>query len=240
MAILLGTVVGFVLAIPPGPIGMAAIRVGVNQGWQHSMRLALGAGAFDVLYCGLAMVAATFIVDSFNVLEKTSPLTPTLIQLVIVLAMIVFGLLQIKVQSTPTEQSTTEFAVGSRFQRFFQWVRTQGPFFVGVGFAIANLANPTFIPALSVMTTTVKTSTWYQESLVNDMLFSMSFGGGNVIWLMLLSRFVISQKHRMTPVFIQRIQQISGMTLIGFGTAFGIRIVVSTKWTELIKLAFSF
>ncbi len=239
IAILTGTLIGFVLAIPPGPIGMAAIRMGLRDGWTSSLRLALGAGVFDAIYCGLAMIAAGYVTALFHDLEDSSPLAPIAIQLVIVLVMIVFGWLQMRDRSA---NRTTGDRIGTEASpsAIQQWMRNHGPFFVGVGYALANLANPTFIPALSIMTTAVQASGWYTSNAPNNVLFSIAFGLGNMLWLALLSRIVVSQQHRMTPLFVRRIQQLSGLTLIGFGTMFGVRIIATTKWPELLRLLFSF
>lgn len=239
IALITGAVIGFVLAIPPGPIGMAVIRTGLREGWTSSLRLSFGAGVFDALYCGLAMIAAGYITQLFDTMEHASPLAPVLIQLVIVLAMIILGLLQLRVRPGMSASGEPEIhrRQGSSLQ---QWMRSHGPFFIGVGYALANLANPTFIPALSVMTTAVQSSDWYVSNLVNNVIFSLAFGLGNVSWLALLSRLVITQQHRMTPTFIRRIQQLSGLTLIGFGTMFGVRILATTKWTEILRLVLAF
>jgi hypothetical protein len=185
------------------------------------------------------MIAAGYITRLFDNMEHASPLAPVLIQLVIVLAMIIFGLLQLRVRPSSSASGEPEMhrQQGSSLQ---QWMRSHGPFFIGVGYALANLANPTFIPALSVMTTAVQSSDWYVSNLVNNVVFSLAFGLGNVSWLALLSRLVITQQHRMTPTFIRRIQQLSGLTLIGFGTMFGVRILATTKWTEILRLVLSF
>lgn len=239
IAILTGTLIGFVLAIPPGPIGMAAIRMGLRDGWTSSLRLALGAGVFDAIYCGLAMIAAGYVTALFQDLEDSSPLAPVAIQLGIVLVMIIFGWLQIR--DRPSKQvSDDRLENEGRHNGLQQWMKSHGPFFVGVGYALANLANPTFIPALSLVSTAVQTSGWYTSNARNDILFSIAFGLGNLIWLALLSRIVVSQQHRMTPTFVRRIQQLSGLTLIGFGTMFGVRIIATTKWPELLRLLFSF
>jgi threonine/homoserine/homoserine lactone efflux protein len=238
VAIVIGTLIGFVLAIPPGPIGMAAIRMGLRDGWGPSVRLALGAGLFDTLYCGLAMIATGYLSRAFDDLEHSSPLIPVALQLAIVLAMIVFGWLQIRERAVPPASTVADMPPIKR-TALQQWMRSHGPFFVGVGFALANLANPTFIPALSLMTTAVQSSEWYVPTTLNNLLFSVTFGIGNVAWLTLLSRFVIRQQHRMTPTLVRRIHQLSGLTLIGFGTMFGVRIVATTKWPELLRLLFS-
>ncbi|MBI2793283.1 MAG: LysE family transporter [Ignavibacteria bacterium] len=233
-AILVGMAVGFVLAIPPGPIGMAAIRTGIRDGWKAALKLGAGASMFDVLYSGLAMLATSAIVAVLHGLEETSPLPTIIIQFTIVGVMIAFGIMQIRERPYKTDAQPQKKPSG-----FIEWIRGHGPFLVGSGFAIANLANPTFIPSLAALTTFIQKLEVFEATVVNDLTFAVGFGAGNMLWLLVLVRLVVANKHRMTPTFIKRIQQLSGVTLIGFGTFYGIRILAVTKWAEVLRIIFA-
>lgn len=234
-AIIIGLAVGYILAIPPGPIGMASIRTGLREGGMPALKLALGAGIFDIVYCALAMVATSAIVRWLEAIEHISPLAPVAIQLVIVGVMIGFGILQMK----DREPRNAEPSTTAKPSRIAEWLKGHGPFFVGVGFALANLANPTFIPALAAMTTFIQKFGWFESTVANNVVFSIGFGIDNFLWLFTLVRLVLALRHKMTPTFLRRIQQLSGVTLIGFGTFYGIRIIALTKWPELLRLVFA-
>ena len=235
IAIIVGLIVGYILAIPPGPIGMAAIRTGIRDGWKPSVKLAIGAGLFDVIYCGLAMAATSAVVKMLSSLEDSTPLATIGIQLLIVLVMIAFGWFQMR--EKPVEKVNEEEP--PKPSSFIEWVKGHGPFFVGVGFAIANLANPTFVPALAGMATFIQKLGWFDNGFINNMAFALGFGLGNMFWLFTLTRIVIVNRHRMTSTFIKRIQQVSGVTLIGFGTFYGLRIIAVTKWADVLRLIFA-
>lgn len=200
-----------------------------------ALKLALGAGIFDIVYCALAMVATSAIVRWLEAIEHISPLAPVAIQLVIVGVMIGFGILQMK----DREPRNAEPSTTAKPSRIAEWLKGHGPFFVGVGFALANLANPTFIPALAAMTTFIQKFGWFESTVANNVVFSIGFGIGNFLWLFTLVRLVLALRHKMTPTFLRRIQQLSGVTLIGFGTFYGIRIIALTKWPELLRLVFA-
>lgn len=234
-ALIIGVVVGYILAIPPGPIGMAAIRTGIRSGWIAAVKLAIGAGLFDVIYCALAMVATSAIVDILRDLEQTTPLATVIFQLTIVVVMIGFGVLQMRERPLkPADQHENGNGTG-RPRNLIEWFKSHGPFFVGVGFAVANLANPTFVPSLAAMTTFIQKLDWFQSTFANDLTFALGFGIGNTLWLFTLARLVIANRSRMTPTFIQRIQQVTGVTLIGFGTFYGLRVILVTKWAEILR-----
>ncbi len=255
VAAIIGIVVGYLLAIPPGPVGVAAIRTGIRQGWHASLRLAAGAGLFDVLYCAGAMLATSAIVAELKALETSSPIITIIIQLGIVAVLIVFGVIQFRERHTelfsekkPGTADRVQLGTGEPSdledkgltQRFLKRMRRTGPFFLGVGFAVANLANPAFIPSLAAMTTFIQKLELFPDTVTNALVFASGFGLGNLLWLATLSRLVIAYRERMTPRFIQRIQQLSGATLISFGTLYGIRLLAITKWTDVFRLAFAF
>lgn len=235
LALILGVIVGFILAIPPGPIGMASIRTGVKEGWRQALKLAIGAGLFDLLYCLAAMLATSAIADLISHWGTQWPLFQPIFQTVVVVAMIAFGVHQMRVKS-PEQHLVPRPAE----KKVIDHITSNGPFFVGVGFAVANLANPTFIPSLAAMSAFIQRSDLYASNVMNNIAFSIGFGVGNVLWLITLVRIVLAYRERMTPTFIKRIQQISGATLIGFGTLYGVRILVITKWSDLLRLAFAF
>lgn len=234
IAFVVGLLVGYVLAIPPGPIGMAAMRSAVRDGWKASVKIAAGAGVLDAIYSAVAMIATAAAVDALHRMDQVYPQATLLIQLAIVVLMMVTGTLQVRKANRGSRIIDAEGTL-DREQRF-QWFRTHGPFFVGVGYAVANLANPTFVPALAAMTTFIQGLGWFAPHTVNRLLFAVGFGLGNMAWLVTLVRIVLAYRDRMSPVFMKRLQQISGFSLIGFGTFYAVRIIVTTDWAHITGL----
>ncbi len=222
VALLTGAVVGYLLAIPPGPIGMASVRMGLREGWKPSVRLALGAGLLDMIYCALAMWASAGVVRLLNSLEGSTSWVTIVIQFLIVAAMIAFGVVQFREQPIdPNAEPDSQTRSVSLLSR----LSARGPFLVGVAFAVANLANPTFVPALMAMATFVQQLDLFPSQFSTAMAFSLGFGAGNTSWLLTLVRLVITFRRKMTPRFIHRLQQISGLALILFGIITGVRIL---------------
>lgn len=233
-----GLLIGYVLAIPPGPIGMASMRSALRDGWSASVKIAAGAGLLDAIYSALAMVATSAAVQALLRMEHSHPWALLLVQAGIVVLMIGAGVLQVRGASRePGPASHVNHdndAADTGRSRLLLWLRTHGPFFVGVGYAIANLANPTFVPALAAMSTFVQGLEWFEPVLTNRLLFALGFGLGNMVWLVTLVRIVLAYRDRMSPIFMKRLQQISGFSLIGFGTFYGLRIIVVTDWHLLL------
>lgn len=222
VALILGLAVGYILAIPPGPVSMASVRMGLREGWRPSFRLALGAGLLDLLYCGVAMWASAGVVNLLANLQGSTSWVTIVIQLLIVAGMIAFGVIQFREHPIdPNAEPDAQARPTSLLSR----LSARGPFLVGVGFAVANLANPTFVPALMAMTTFIQQLDLFTSTLPNALAFSFGFGIGNTAWLLTLVRLVITFRKKMTPKFIHRLQQISGLALILFGLITGYRVI---------------
>lgn len=235
LALLIGLVVGIVLAIPPGPIGLASVRMAIRDGWVASVKLAIGAGVFDALYGALAMVATAAAVQGLSSLQESTPWATLGMQVLIIAVMITFGIHQIRVASREQQPSLESTDTVLPQKGLLSWFRTHGPFFLGIGFALANLANPTFIPALAATATFIQQLAWFDLTLANRLLFALGFGAGNVLWLLTLVRLVLANRERMSPTFLKRVQQVSGWSLIGFGALYGVRIILTFDWNQLVR-----
>src|SRR5262245_34544984 len=65
-ALLVGLAVGFVLAIPPGPIAMACIHQGLAGQTRAGVALVLGASAMDSVYALLVALASSAFVGALG------------------------------------------------------------------------------------------------------------------------------------------------------------------------------
>src|SRR5438034_6633963 len=65
-SLLMGLVVGFVLAMPPGPLAIACIRHALAGQTRESVALALSASAMDIGYALLAAFASSALVGALR------------------------------------------------------------------------------------------------------------------------------------------------------------------------------
>lgn len=240
-ALLVGMLLGFVLAILPGPVGLATIRMSITYRWPLLVRMAVGAGVMDAIYCFVMVVATSIIVSWFQGIDHEYPAIGFTLHLAAALGLVLFGVAQFQyarrgnTHVKKSESTTDANGVGDYKRSQWNWFKTHGMFLVGVGFALASLANPTFLPSIGIMTAFVQGSGVYDSSsTANNMMLSIGFGAGNILWLLLLIRVIIHYRSRMTSDFVRRIYQISGSTLIGFGTLYGARFFLS-KMPEMLR-----
>lgn len=222
MALLIGLLVGYVLAIPPGPIGMAAIRYGMLGRMRDAVHLAAGAGVLDLVYCLIAMWTSAGLLDAVLPHQHSGQHQSAIAtaQVVIAATMIIAGVLVMR------SSSANPRGIGdddpSRITKTSRW-KGLAPFMTGVGFAVTNLANPTFVPSLMVMTGTIRSAGLVGLATQETMLFSVGFGAGNMLWLITLGLLTLRYRHRVSDRILIVIRRVMALMLIIAGAYFGLR-----------------
>ncbi len=237
--LLTGIVIGMVLAVPPGPIGVTTIKLAMFQGRESGIRLAYGNWLMDTIYCLMATFTTSAAVSTLGSINLRHPFIVLLIQLAIVAAFIILGFINLRksrLAKNSVENGEAEPAGNNRLN----YLKTKGPFFLGIAIALTNMANPTFLPALAAVALQVQSMHLIQNSWLGNLLFSVGFGFGNFLWLYLIIRLVVKYKHKMSENFVVRIKQFSGIMFISFGTLLGYRVIAVTPWSELVRLAMLF
>jgi threonine/homoserine/homoserine lactone efflux protein len=225
MALLLGFILGYVLAIPPGPLGLAAIRYGTRNTLASVIALAAGAGILDVLYSLAAMWASGGLLSALvsPTITGSSPGLMTIARLIIAGAMMAAGAVLLR-RPARTEPEASEGGAP-------QWTQRLGlapallPFLVGIGFALTNIANPTFLPSLVVMSSMIRSAGMLGATTSEVLIFSIGFGLGNALWLVTLGMLVQRFRERISGSVLWRLRSVMGYALIGAGLLYVVRIV---------------
>lgn len=231
-ALLSGIIIGFILAIPPGPIAVAVMKSGLKDTFRKGIGIGFGAAVMDVLYCLVLMLATSSVVGETKTFMSSNQLLVLFFQLACVVVMIGYGVLNLRVKRTPL---AIEGAVKKR--SLVDRISDKGPFFIGIGISLTNLANPTFLPSLAYMTVLMQQYGAVDARVADHILFSFGFGIGMLGWISLLLRMIIRYRDKMSPRFIEGLHRFAGLTFIGFGTYIGFRVFSVVKWPELLRLA---
>src|SRR5919202_4325668 len=91
-ALLVGFGVGFVLAMPPGPIAVACLKHALAGQVRSALALALGASAMDSLYALLAAGASSTLVVSWGAMVTDTPWLLLAFQVGCIVVLAVLGL----------------------------------------------------------------------------------------------------------------------------------------------------
>lgn len=236
IALLSGIIIGLALAIPPGPISVTAIKLGLFSGKKQGTSLAMGTGLMDFIYCVIAIFATSAAISALDSFSLTYPHLILIIQLIIVIAFISFGFINLK--NKPHAKEILEADV--KETKLAQKLSSKGPFFLGIAVALANAPNPTFLPSLAWITMQVHQFKIFEGLALNNLFFAVGFGFGNFLWLYAIIRVIIKFRHRFSPQTLLRIRQFAGFTFIGFGTLLGYRVVTLTHWSDVLRIVFAF
>lgn len=230
-AVIAGALLGFVIAMPPGPIAMTNIRLGIDGNRKECALFSLGTASMDMLYCLIAVFAASAIQGAVSAYLDNNPYLSLTFQFIVVAGLIYFGIIQFKTKVIDFEK--LENPSGKQTPQFIDNMKSRGSLFVGFALAMTNLANPTFVPSLTIMSAWVHKTGLFPDEFINNVFFAIGFGIGNFLWLYTLAWVVIHNRHKLSNKTILRIKQFSGVTFILFGCIIGYRILILTNWSQI-------
>jgi threonine/homoserine/homoserine lactone efflux protein len=237
IAVTIGIIAGMVLAMPPGLAGVGAMKYGLFTGIKPGNWFALSNGIMDFVYCFFAVMATSAVASDLVEISNSYPVAMLAFQIVIVAILIFFGYRSFR---EGKEQHSSNTLKKTKKQDFITRFENKGPFLFGFAIAITNVANPTFFGSLLSLTGYMHAQEILGESMLQQTLFAVGFGFGNFLWLMILMRLINKFRSRLSENMMARIQQLAGISFIGFGAIIGTRVLFVTKWGEILKYAFAF
>lgn len=220
-SILFGFLIGVVLALPPGPVGVTAIEIGLSQDKKSGFQLALGNAIMDFIYFLSALFATSAIRSTFTSLSHKFPAVYIIFQVGVIVALLVIGYINFKTKPkllSHDEEVTTGFT---------EKLAKKGPIFLGIAIALANLANPTFLPSIAALTIWVQEAGLTSDTVISHFLFALGFGLGNLFWVNFLASMTNKYKDKFSPIIITRIKQSAGIIFMGFGAFLLYRLITS-------------
>ncbi|MBL7999355.1 MAG: LysE family transporter [Candidatus Kapabacteria bacterium] len=215
--LLAGFITGFCLSIPPGPVAAVIVTTTIRNGRRAGYIASLGVTIADILFCFLASFASLGIIATFGSYITAHPVVSLLLQLLVAVAIIVFGYMQWKhrvpdMNSTMTSQEN----VSSR------------PFFTALLTALSNAINPTFLPTLAGMLTVVSSQLPESWNAAGDKaLFTVGFGLGCYAWLTVIVEAVRKYHRGLSSSMMKWLFRIMGGILIAFGVVLLVRITLT-------------
>lgn len=237
LSLLAGLIIGFVMAMPPGPVAVTAIKFGLEKGAKHGYQIGLGTGLIDFFYCIIAVFATSAFLAILGDFTDKYPLLTLFIQLSIVAGMMVYGYLTLKSKKNPLEDGAE---IQTNKFKFFDRLAHRGTFFFGIAVALANIANPTFMPSLAYVSLNVQKLGLIELTTLGNLSYALGFGIGNFLWIYFLIRLLTHYRSKFSDKFIVMIKKFAGFTLIGFGSILGYRVLEFTKWSEILRFVFAF
>src|SRR5262249_55976305 len=202
-ALLGGLGLGFVLAIPPGPIAIAILRQALAGQARAGVTMALGAAAMDMVSACIAGWASSALVASFRRTVQDHAWGLLAMQGGGIIVLVGGGL---RYLLTPAR----EVAAQARQEAQARTRSATSPALLGVLLALAALANPTFLPTVLFLTGVVQAQGWVGHDVAAPVVYALGFGTGSALWFVLLLRTVTPLRARLSPQVLPRLSRVAG------------------------------
>ncbi len=230
---MVGLVVGFVLAIPPGPIGVAVVKQAVEHKFRAGGELALGASLMDGVYALAATFASSTIVSALGDAVTKNRAASLGFQIVCVVVLVVLAVRYLRAVPSSAPDSArieaAELAQEARARR----LGLARPIFVGLLIALTNLASPTFLPSLIFLSGYLHSAGWLPPSAGARFVFALGFATGTFLWFVVLLRVLHGLRAKLTANVTAGMNRFAGGAFILFAAVLAFRVVVAHEWTSV-------
>jgi threonine/homoserine/homoserine lactone efflux protein len=231
-ALLLGIASGFVLSIPPGPLGAAVTKHTVSYNFRSGFMVALGGGMMDTVYVLIAAFASSAIVTALVDLLKGHALVLVAFQVACIVVLLVMGIRYIRHKQDPGEE-TRFLELEETQEAKAQRLGYSSPFFVGVLIAVANLASPMFIPSMISVVSYIQANGLLDHKAGDNVAYAFGFGIGTACWFALVARMVIKYRTKFSMSVLSNIYTFAGGTFLLCACVLAYNVIMSTDWSTL-------
>lgn len=228
----LGIILGFALSIAPGPIAVAFMKKAVVGEYRPAFMTGLGAASMDVLFNLLAAFASSALVIQLSNLFLRNRWLSLLFQIVCVAVLIVLGVRYFRQQHNIAEERHVMEQEAEQEQRARKFSHGS-PFFLGVMLAITNLATPTFFPSMVAAVSYLHAEGFLMRDIGSSVLYAVGFGIGTTVWFIILLRFFVKHRTKLSPTFINTMFKVAGATFLLFAAFLVYNVASSTLWGRL-------
>jgi threonine/homoserine/homoserine lactone efflux protein len=226
-SLLVGLVVGFVLAMPPGPIAVACIKHALEGKERHGVALALGASAIDSVSALLAASASSALVGSLWGRVTDNAWWLLAFQGGCIVLLVVLGLRSFQPSPRVDEVSPQKEAARTHT------LGAASPYLVGVLLALTNLASPIFLPSLIFVLSLAQAQGWVGHTVGEHALYAVGFGAGAALWFVLLLRTLSTLRATLAPRVIPILARVAGGVLLLCAGMLTYHVVTATAWARL-------
>ena len=225
-ALLVGLVVGFVLAIPPGPIAMACIHQALAGQTREGVALVLGASAMDIVYALLAAFASSALVEALWGMVMPHAWALLAFQGGCIVVLVVWGLRSCRA-TTPAGLAQARPEARGRPRG------DASPYLHGVLIALTNLASPTFLPSLIFAMGLLHVRGWVGHAVGEHVMYALGFGSGGALWFVLLLRTLSHVRAQVSPTVLPMMDRVAGGVLLLCAGMLTYTMVTTTAWSRL-------
>jgi L-lysine exporter family protein LysE/ArgO len=187
--------IGFVAAIPLGPVNIFIISQAIKHGFFHGFLGGLTTAVLDIAYCLVAFFGVFHL--TVNVARYTTVMK-------IAAALILIGIsLRLIQHSKDTQEPRPSQKLGVSPRPIF-------------GVLALYVSNPTLYAFWLAVAGTVTAHNWVHDSGWQPFVFAIACGLGSTLWYFVLTRYFSRHKDKLQPQTFRIIFLCLSVILIGF------------------------
>jgi arginine exporter protein ArgO len=195
MYVFIGLVIGFIAAIPLGPVNVYVISQTMKRGFFHGLSAGITTAVLDTTYCMIALIGVSQITSSLNK------------YLSLMKALAAFVLLVLAVR----------LAQHSRKYRSARAIEPKIPSSFSaktiLGVVALYVSNPSLYFFWLGVAGLVTSHYWVTEKGAIPWLFAFSCGAGGFLWYLILTRYVATKHQQFSPKTFRRIFEVMSVIL---------------------------
>jgi threonine/homoserine/homoserine lactone efflux protein len=204
-----GWIIGFVIAIPPGPLSLTVFTYAIKRGRQAAVFILAGAIVFEIVYAllGFMGIRIAEVLHMENVLRMIT-------------CVVVLGL---GIKHTFSELRLDLQPVESKIQDKHS--------LVFLGLILAGSA-PTIAAAYLALAGVVHSMNIFSATFMNNLVAALAAGVGSMSWTLCILFFIHRTRKSLSPSIVRSIARASGILLIIVGIYYVIDLIlhVGGEW----------
>ena len=213
IAIIAGAITGFICAVPVGPINVAIMEEGIQNGRKRAFIIAIGALLMEMIYC---VVAFSGFASLFN--DKTILAT---VELISFLAVTFFGIKYLMIDDVTVQ--------GKRAKVVEQRLSPHTAFWTGF---VRVLVNPNVLLFWIMISAVLLSNQTIQPAWQSRMSCVIGAGIGIGGWFTLLVIGSARVKNRFSDKTLVKFSQISGILLLILAIVIAVRLINTIAQTN--------
>ncbi len=198
MFMILGLAIGFLAAIPLGPVNVFVISQTLKRDFFHGVLAGLTTAFFDLAYCLIALVGF------FKIKIDLSPVFMNVMKAIAGVIVLVISYRLVRESKTFTLPQNGDKVPAASHRPIF-------------GAALLYVSNPSLYIFWFAVAGTMTGHNLVQKSGWTAVAFAAACGVGSLVWYFMLVRFVSRRQSRLHPMKFRKVLLYLGLALSGFG-----------------------
>jgi L-lysine exporter family protein LysE/ArgO len=207
MYLIIGLLVGFIAAIPIGPINVFAITQTMKRDFLHGLLVGLTSALMDIVFCFIAIAGMHTLSSSIK------ELLPYIKLFGIVVILFIASRLIHQARHFDKEKASSQSTVST----------VPRPI---IGALLLYITNPGLYMFWFAVGGTVTAHHLVHPAEWSGPLFALTTGIGTTIWYIVLCRYVAKYHHQFSPRTFTQILRVTALILLGLATYTAITLVI--------------